>query len=312
MEHNCTVRSVRERTAIIAYTAFLASLAIAQPASAERRASVLDLLPKSTQAILSIDLRALGRAPHYRTLRKALLQQEDIAEAVKELRAAGIELERDVHRISLAAPNGFRAPEEFLVFVEGRKLMPKLVELSVRSKAKRAHRSHAGVAYYELEAAAMAEIEGLVVLASESRLRKLIDHIGEPSLGKSRSVAALMGRVSGHQAWLLMRPEEKSTRAMGLPELETVALGATLHSGFTAELMTRHGSEAAAIKASTLVGMMKTVVANDESLKTLGLSGALRSANVSQKGRVVTAKIALTKAELGQLGPALRAMLPSL
>lgn len=287
-------------------------VALVPAAFAGRSASVSDLLPRSTVGLVSIDLRAFAKSSHYPAIRQALLQKPEVANVLNDLSRAGVELERDVLRITLAAPTGFDDMSDFAIFVEGRNLLPRILPLIEERVDKLAPARHGGVTYWKLKGqGTLAEVGGLIIVADEARMKMIIDQRRDrsKSLRRDKRAHELMARVGAHQVWMTIRPDPKSRSAVpGLERLVTVGVGMSLSEGLALEMVLDHLDSTAAAKSLAMVAVMKSMVAGNSTVQSLGIDSALQGAKASQDGNLVTVAVELSKAELLALKPALRSI----
>jgi hypothetical protein len=294
----------------------LVFLAVALPslqAQAKRSASAEDLIAETSAMVIRVDVRGLSQSVHYPRLRAMLDANEEIRSMLSSLTAAGVELERDVRKVVLAISD-MQNSDGLILFVEGTGLYPRLRKVAEKEN-KLIARRHRGVEYVLVSEkddgqTGLASVAGVVVLGSEDAIKTSIDQLSDHSTALRRGprLGALHGKLVRHHISLLVRASGGAP--MGLPAtldgVTHIGIGATLNRSMAVQLLVLHKDVASLSKTSAMMGMLKSMAANDAGLKAMGLAGALKGQRLSQSGELLRADYVVGETDLATLAAALK------
>jgi len=149
----------------------------------------------------------------------------------------------------------------------------------------------------------------VVVFAPEALFKGAVEQLQHPhdSLRRGKRSAEIFSRVSPHHLWLIARAQGQ--KRLALDGIELLGAGMTLKSGVDVRFAVSHREEKAAQTTESMIGVFQSMAASDPSVKSMGLSSALKGASVARDGNLVHGALSLSKAEAAQLLAALQGAL---
>lgn len=289
--------------------AVLAVLAVAPAAHAGNGLGAAKLLPADTTMVLNINFKRLRGSPVYSDIIAAVRARDDYKKGAADLKAAGINLEKDVDTLVLGARSNAAGSGDGVVLVaEGRFNAKKLVKVLRAKNADMKKRNHAGVAYYELaDEGSIAILGNRVVLAENDRIPSVIDLFK----GKGKAVTGrgafkkLSSKIDkAKDIWFVAEVPAQKSAGFGVPGMdgiEAVSGSLDLGSGLGVRLRVTSDTASKAAQLSATVKMGLGMASGNPQAKQMGLDVIAQKMVVVTDERDTIMKVDLTKAEAAKL-----------
>ena len=143
--------------AVLATVATLGSaFATAPLALAGDGKSALPIFSADTNVVVNINIKRMRKSPAFAELLKAMQQNPDMKEAFGDMRAAGMNPEKDLDTVTIgmvAEPKS--EPRDVVVVAEGRFNQKKILAQLKKKKTEFKQKSKAGVTFFEHEDGAL-------------------------------------------------------------------------------------------------------------------------------------------------------------
>lgn len=257
------------------------------PAHAGEGQRALELLPRDMAMVATWNVARSRLSPVGTELIDILSDRHIISGTVQKLRKRmGLDWNRDVDTVVLGLGASFARSGRLIMLIEGRLDGRKLVSAAQKERGFRGL-IHRGVDYYQIGRAEVAFIDGYWVTARRGAMPGVIDTFRgqNPSVRSNKAVMGLLRTVNiGKDFWCVFVLPKSMRDDIGSETggwtLHTVTASVDLRKRVRARVRLGLSDRAAVIGLGT---WLRAQGPNDETIRAMGLSAAMRKVSVSRR-----------------------------